>query len=150
VNGFAPRFYFRLQKVEAVRESCPVDNAEPRPVEDFPQLLKRLKEEYDVTEQEIGDAIGVHVSTVNTWVNRKRKPRPAALRALADAYPKFTEAELFAATDRATPGPLAPDAAERILDLIRNLTAEQQQMTEAQLRALNEWNEANEGRSAKS
>lgn len=149
MNGFAPRFYFRLQKVEPVRESCPVDNAEPRPVEDFPQLLKRLKEEYDVTEQEIGDAIGVHVSTVNTWVNRKRKPRPAALRALADAFPKFTEAELFAATDRATPGPLAPDAEERILNLIRGLTAEQQHAQEAQLRALNEWNEANERRPAK-
>ncbi|QDN57333.1 helix-turn-helix transcriptional regulator [Streptomyces sp. S1D4-20] len=127
-----------------------MDNAETRPAEDFPQLLKRLKEEYDVTEQEIGDAIGVHVSTVNTWVNRKRKPRPAALRALAEAFPKFTEAELFAATDRATPGDLGPAAEERILGLIRGLTAEQQHAQEAQLRALAEWNAANEGRSAKS
>jgi hypothetical protein len=86
---------------------------------------------------------------VNFWVNRKRKPRPAALRALAKAYPKFTEAELFAATDRATPGDLGPDAEERILNLIRGLTAEQQHAQEAQLRALNEWNEANEGRSTK-
>jgi transcriptional regulator with XRE-family HTH domain len=127
-----------------------VDNAEPRPAEDFPQLLKRLKDEYNVTEQEIGDAIGVHVSTVNFWVNRKRKPRPAALRALAKAYPKFTEAQLFEATDRATPGDLGPDAAERILSLIRGLTAEQQHAQEAQLRALKEWNEMNEGRSASS
>jgi transcriptional regulator with XRE-family HTH domain len=127
-----------------------VDNAEPRPAEDFPQLLRRLKDEYNVTEQEIGDAIGVHVSTVNFWVNRKRKPRPAALRALAKAYPKFTEAQLFEATDRATPGDLGPDAAERILSLIRGLTAEQQHAQEAQLRALKEWNEMNEGRSASS
>jgi transcriptional regulator with XRE-family HTH domain len=127
-----------------------VDNAEPRPAEDFPQLLKRLKQEYNVTEKQIGDAIDVHVSTVNFWVNRKRKPRPAALRALAKAFPKFTEAELFAATDRVTPGDLGPDAEERILNLIRGLTAEQQHAQEAQLRALNEWNETNEGRSAKS
>lgn len=127
-----------------------MDNAEPHLAEDFPQLLKRLKDEYKVTEQQIGDAIGVHGSTVNFWVNRKRKPRPTALRALAKAYPKFTEAELFAATDRATPGDLGPDAEERILGLIRGLTAEQQHAQEAQLRALNEWNKANEGRSAKS
>lgn len=127
-----------------------MENPGQDPVEDFPQLLKRLKEEYDVTEQEIGDAIGVHVSTVNTWVNRKRTPRPAALRALAKAYPKFTEEQFFAATDRATPGPLPVDAEARILELIKGLTAEQQQMTEAQLRALNEWNELNAGRTGSS
>ncbi len=132
-----------------MRESGHVDTPEPRLDEDFPQILKRLKEEYDVTEQEIGDAIGVHVSTVNTWVNRKRKPRPAALRALAEKFPKFTEEQLFTATNRAAPGSLGPDAESRILDLIRGLTSEQQQMTEAQLRSLNEWNEANEGRPAR-
>lgn len=120
-----------------------MDSPEPQRVEDFPQLLARLKETYNVTEQQIGDAVGVHVSTVNTWMHRKRKPRPAVLRALAAAFPKFTERELFEANDRAAPGPLSPDAEARILDLIRGLTVEQQQMTEAQLRALNDWNEAN-------
>jgi transcriptional regulator with XRE-family HTH domain len=138
-----------LQKVEAVRESCLVENRETHPDEDFPQLLKRLREEYDVTEQQVGDAIGVHHSTVNTWAKRKRIPRPASLRALAVAFPKFSEAELFASTKRTAPGELGPDAAERIFSLIRGLTAEQQHAQEAQLRALNEWNEANEGRPAK-
>lgn len=110
------------------------------PTEDLAQLLARLKDEYGVNDSQIATAIGVSVSTVNTWVHRKRQPRPDALRALARAYPKFAEDRVFAAAGRKTPGPLSPAAEERLLELFRGLTAEQQEIKELELRALNEHN----------
>lgn len=110
------------------------------PTEDLAQLLARLKDEYGVNDSQIAAAIGVSVSTVNTWVHRKRQPRPEALHKLAARYPEFTEDEIFAAAGRKTPGPLSPAAEERLLELFRGLTAEQQEIKELELRALNEHN----------
>lgn len=117
-----------------------MDNEDATPTEDLAQLLARLKAEYGVNDSQIAAAIGASVSTVNTWVHRKRQPRPDALRALAAAYPKFTEDRLFAAAGRKTPGPLSATAEERLLELFRGLTAEQQEIKELELRALNEYN----------
>lgn len=111
----------------------------PHP-EDFAQLLAHLKDRYQVSDSEISRRIGVAVSTVNTWVHRKRTPRDDALRALAREFPEYTEAALFAAVARKAPGPLSPEREERILELIRGLTAEQQEMKEIELRALNDAN----------
>ncbi|MEU2111868.1 helix-turn-helix domain-containing protein [Streptomyces sp. NPDC019507] len=111
------------------------------PTETFAQLLQRLKDDYPgLTDSEIARRVGVHVSTVNTWVHGKRTPRPDALRAIAREFPKYTEAELFAAVGRRAPGPLSPDQEERLLQLFRELTAEQQAITETQMRALAEYN----------
>lgn len=110
------------------------------PTEDLAQLLARLKDEYGVNDSQIAEAIGVSVSTVNTWVHRKRQPRPEALHKLAARYPKFTEDQIFAAAGRKTPGPIGPSAEERLLELFRGLTAEQQADKEVELRALNERN----------
>lgn len=111
----------------------------PHP-EDFAQLLARLKDEYKVSDSEIARRIGVSVSTVNTWVHRKRTPRSDALRAIAREFSKFSEKELFDAVARKVPGPLSPDGEQRILELFRGLTAEQQEMKEIEMRALNEVN----------
>lgn len=112
--------------------------------EDLAQLLARLKDEYNVNESEIARRIGVAPSTVNSWTNRtrggKRGARPEKLRALAAAFPKFTEDEIFAAAGRETPGPLSPDAEARILELWRGLTEDQQRAKEVEMRALNEMN----------
>lgn len=115
-------------------------NEDTTPTEDLAQLLARLKDEYGVNDSQIAAAIGVSVSTVNTWVHRKRQPRPEALYRLAARYPKFSPARIFAAAGRKTPGPIAPEAEERLLELFRGLTAEQQEMKELELRALNEHN----------
>ncbi|MFE7754269.1 helix-turn-helix domain-containing protein [Streptomyces sp. NPDC057429] len=110
------------------------------PGEDFAQLLARLRDEYGVNDSQIATATGVSPSTVSTWNHRRRQPRPDALRALAAAYPKFSEHEIFAAAGRKTPGPLSPAAEERLLELFRGLTAEQQADKEVELRALAERN----------
>ncbi|WP_069630840.1 helix-turn-helix domain-containing protein [Streptomyces niveus] len=114
------------------------------PTEDLAQLLTRLKDKHKVSESEIARRIDVSPATVNNWVHRKRGtgrgPNPEKLKALHRAFPDFSEDEIFAAAGRKTPGPLAPEAEERILGLVRELTAEQQQFTETQLRALVEGN----------
>lgn len=118
-----------------------METAETPRADDFAQTLKRLQDEYGVSGSEIARRISVHVSTVNTWVNRKAVPRRDAIRALAREFPKFTEAELFAAAGRKAPGPVSPDAEARILELFRGLTEEQQRAKEIEMRALNEANQ---------
>ena len=110
------------------------------PVEDFAQALAALKDEYQVGDSDIARAIGVSSAAVGTWVHRKRKPRREAIESLAAAYPKFTRDRLFRAADREAPGPLSPDAEERLLDLFRELTTEQQEMKELEMRAIAERN----------
>lgn len=113
-------------------------------IENLAQLIKRLKDEYKVNESEIARAIGVAPATVNSWTlgvrGTKRGPNKDKLRALAAAYPKFSEEEIFKAAGRKAPGPLAPDAKERILALIEELTAEQQELQEVQIAAIVERN----------
>lgn len=118
--------------------------ATPDRPEDLAQLITALKDEYKVSESEIARRIGVHVSTINNWVHRKRGggrgPNPDTLRALAEAFPKFTTQRVFAAAGRKTPGPLSPDARQRLLDLFGELTDDQQRMLETQVRAVAEGN----------
>jgi transcriptional regulator with XRE-family HTH domain len=112
----------------------------PHAADDFAQILKRLRDSYSVTETEVARRIGAHVSTVNNWAHRKSTPRPDAIRAIAREFPAFTEAELFAAAGRKAPGPLSKAAEERLLELFRGLTPEQQELKELELRAINDLN----------
>lgn len=108
--------------------------------EDFAQLIKRLKDVYGVNESQIARAIGVAPATVNAWVNRTRGtgrgPRPDTLRALAAAYPRFTEGEIFAAAGRKVPGELSDSAERELHEVFGELTEEQQKLTLIQMRAL--------------
>ncbi len=119
-------------------------NQDATSAEDLAQLLTRLKDDYGVSESEIARRIDVSAATVNNWVRRKRGtgrgPNPEKLRALHREFPRFSEDEIFAAAGRKTPGPLSPAAEERLLELFRGLTAEQQEIKELELRALNEHN----------
>lgn len=118
--------------------------ADQERTEDLAQLLARLKSEYDVNESEISRRIGVSPATVNAWVHRKRGtgrgPNREKLIALAREFPKFTEAEIFAAAGRESPGPYDEDAEARVLELYRGLTEEQQRAKVVEMRALNEMN----------
>jgi transcriptional regulator with XRE-family HTH domain len=142
-NVNRPRFYFHLRFVEADGQSCPVES-QPERVEDFAQLIARIKDTYAVSNSDIARAIGVSPAIVSAWANRtrgiKRGPGRDTLRTLASAYPKFTEDEIFRAVGRKTPGPLSPDGEARIQELYRELTADQQSSIEIQMRALAESN----------
>jgi len=117
-----------------------VETEDSSPVEDFAQALAALKDRYQVNDSEIARRIDVSPATVNSWVHRKRTPRDDAIAKLADAYPEFTVKRLSDAVGRKAPGPLSPAAEERLLELFRGLTEEQQQMKEIEMRALRDSN----------
>ena len=108
--------------------------------ETLPQLMARLKARYQVREPEIAERIGASVSSVNYWSRGLRVPRAKHIQALHDAFPAISVAEISAAVGRQVPGPLSEAAEERLLELFRGLTAEQQRIKEIELQALNEAN----------
>ncbi len=109
----------------------------PERSEDFAQLIARLKDTYRVSESEIARRLDVSIATVNNWVHRRRQaPRVATLERIAEVFPKFTRAEIFAAAQRKTPGPLAPDATDRLLAYFAELTEDQQQAKLVEMEAL--------------
>lgn len=116
----------------------------PERTENLAQLIKRLKDEYNVTESGIARRIGVAPATVNSWTlgkrGTKRGPNKDKLRALAREFPKFTEEEIFAAAGREAPGDLSPEATERLLKLFAELTPQQQEMKEIEMKALRDAN----------
>jgi transcriptional regulator with XRE-family HTH domain len=111
--------------------------------EDLADLIQAVKDEHGVTDSDIARRLGITAATVNAWVHRKRGtgrgPKPATLRKLAAAY-GVPEDRVFAAVGRARPGPLTEDATARLLRLFGELTAEQQEMYEIQVRATVEHN----------
>lgn len=119
-----------------------VENTER--TENLAQLIKAIRGEYDVSESEIARRIGAAPATVNSWTHGKRGgkrgPNLEKLRALHAAFPKFSEERIFAAARREAPGPLDGDAEQRLLDLFRGLTEEQQRAKLIEMRALNESN----------
>ncbi|MFE7106601.1 helix-turn-helix transcriptional regulator [Streptomyces sp. NPDC057575] len=101
----------------------------------------------DLSQSAIARRIGVSPATVNSWVSRRRGtgrgPNKETLAKLATVL-GLPEREVFAAAGRRLPGPTNPDMEKRILDLFRGLTAEQQKVTEIQMRALYDHNQATE------
>ncbi|MER6515174.1 hypothetical protein [Nonomuraea sp. NPDC001636] len=112
--------------------------------ENLAQLIEAIEDTYKVSQSAIARAIDVAPATVNAWKLGKRGssrgPNPEKLRALHEAFPKFTEERIFAAARRAAPGPLDEDAEQRLLDLFRGLTEEQQRAKLIEMRALGEAN----------
>ena len=49
-----------------------------------PTLVKRLRRQLRLTQEQFAHAIGVTYSTVNHWENGKRAPQPFLLRRLQD------------------------------------------------------------------
>jgi transcriptional regulator with XRE-family HTH domain len=110
---------------------------------DIADLINQIKDAHHVTETEIARRIGVHISTVNNWVHRKSTPRRDAIHALAREFPDHSTEQLFAAAGRKAPGPVSPEVEQRLLQLFRGLTAQQQQIIEIQIRGLTEYNQRN-------
>jgi transcriptional regulator with XRE-family HTH domain len=116
----------------------------PERTENFAQLITRIKDLYKVNEPEIARRLGVHVSTVNNWVHgirgTGRGPKRETLEKIPEAFPKITRVEVFAAAGRKTPGPLAPEANERLLAYFAELTEEQREAKLVEMKALAEHN----------
>jgi transcriptional regulator with XRE-family HTH domain len=109
--------------------------------ETIAEVLEELEDEYGVNDTRVAERIGVHVSTVNNWRLGKSQPRPAAIRTLAQAFPKFTEVRLFAAIGKRAPAPLTKDRREAVLGVFDRLTEEQQAMLLIQAQAVADSND---------
>lgn len=137
----APRFYFCLRKVEGDGHPCVVDDDR---TETFAQLMARLMDTYGVNESQIARALELNPSTVYKWTSGERAgqrgPRADTLRKIHNVFPKFSEHEIFAAVGRQTPARMDLDAEQRVLELYRELTAEQQRSKLIEMRALGEAN----------
>ena len=137
-------FYFYLRNVEGTGTLTCVNTREPATSaegETFAQVLAALKDEYGTNDSRIAAQIGAHVSTVNNWAHGKSQPRPAAIRALAAAIPKFTEERLFASVGKRAPAPLEAGGRERVLEVFDRLTKEQQEMLLIQASAVADAND---------
>lgn len=120
---------------KGLRHAC-VMNTVDEGGETLAQLIRRVQDKHpDLTQTEIARRAGVSVSAVNTWANGSRIPSRRSCDKLADALGEPRE-RVFAAANRRTPGPLSPDAEERLLELYRRLTVEEQRFVERQLMAL--------------
>ncbi|MCX4863485.1 MULTISPECIES: helix-turn-helix transcriptional regulator [unclassified Streptomyces] len=116
--------------------------------DDLSTLIRAVQDQRpDLSQSEIARRVGVSPAAVNTWVNRKRGigrgPNRETLVKLATVL-GLPEREVFAAAGRRLPGPTTPDMEQRVLELFRGLTAEQQKVTEIQIRALYDHNQATE------
>jgi transcriptional regulator with XRE-family HTH domain len=104
--------------------------------ETLAQLIRRVQDARpELTQTEIARRAGVSISAVNSWANGVRVPSRRSCDKLADAIGEPRE-RVFAAANRRTPGALSPESEQRILELYRKLTAEEQRIVERQLVAL--------------
>jgi transcriptional regulator with XRE-family HTH domain len=104
--------------------------------ETLAQLIRLVQDERpELTQTEIARRMGVSVSAVNTWVNGSRVAGPRSLEKLVEIL-GLPRKRVFAAAKRRTPGPLSPETEERLLELFRRLSAEEQRIVERQLMAL--------------
>lgn len=104
--------------------------------ETLAQLIRRVQEARpELTQSEIARRAKVSVSAVNAWANAIRVPSRRSCDKLADALGEPRE-RVFAAANRRTPGALSPEAEQRILELYRKLSAEEQRIVERQMMAL--------------
>jgi transcriptional regulator with XRE-family HTH domain len=120
---------------KGLRHACDMNTVDESG-ETLAQLIRRVQDaKPELTQTEIARRAGVSVSAVNTWANGTRVPSRKSCDKLADALGEPRE-RVFAAVNRRTPGPLSPQGEERILELYRRLSAEEQRIVEKQLVAL--------------
>lgn len=118
-----------------------MEKPQPAANETLGQVLAAIKDEYGLTETELANRIGSHVSTVNNWSHGKAAPRQPALLKLAALFPSY-KTRLYAAAGKRAPAPLSEDRRAAVLREFDRLTEEQQEMLLTQVRAVADSNEA--------
>ena len=110
--------------------------------EDLGALLRHvLAENPGLTQKRIAEAAGIPYATLNAWVTGRRgaggRIATEDLRALADALPgAYPAARVFAAAGRRTPADLDAEREARLLEIYRDLDADQQRALVEMARAL--------------
>lgn len=85
-------------------------------------IIQKLRKEHKYSQRELGDYLGIGVSTISMWESEKREPDYTHLMAMAELFHVSTDYILFGKVDEVK---LSREEQE-ILDLFRQLPMEQQ------------------------
>lgn len=85
-------------------------------------MIQKLRKEHKLSQKELGDFLGIGVSTISMWESEKREPDYAHLMAMADRFHVSVDYILYGKVDDVK---LSPEEQE-VLDLFRSLPVNQQ------------------------
>jgi len=76
--------------------------AERRPMNDpdIPKLIKDLRDQLGLTQEQFAQKVGVTYSSVNHWENGKRMPQPFLIRRLLELKQELAEKDLNHTNDK--------------------------------------------------
>ena len=85
-------------------------------------MIQKLRKEHKYSQKELGDYLGIGVSTISMWESEKREPDYTHLMAIAELFHVSVDYILYGKVDDVKLSPLEQD----VLELFRQLPVEQQ------------------------
>lgn len=85
-------------------------------------MINKLRKEHKYSQKELGDYLGIGVSTISMWEAEKREPDYAHLMAIAELFHVSVDFILYGKVDDVK---LSPEEQE-VIDLFRELPVNQQ------------------------
>ena len=85
-------------------------------------MIQKLRKEHKYSQKELGDYLGIGVSTISMWESEKREPDYSHLMAIAELFHVSVDYILYGKVDDVK---LSPEEQE-VLDLFRDLPVNQQ------------------------
>lgn len=85
-------------------------------------MINKLRKEHKYSQKELGDYLGIGVSTISMWESEKREPDYSHLMAIAELFHVSVDYILYGKVDDVK---LSPEEQE-VLDLFRDLPVNQQ------------------------
>ena len=85
-------------------------------------IIQKLRKDHKYSQKELGDYLGIGVSTISMWESEKREPDYTHLMAIAELFHVSVDYILYGKVDEVK---LSPDE-EEVLSLFRQLPMEQQ------------------------
>lgn len=85
-------------------------------------MIQKLRKEHKYSQKELGDYLGIGISTISMWESEKREPDYSHLMAIAELFHVSVDYILYGKVDDIK---LSREEQE-VLELFRNLPTEQQ------------------------
>ena len=85
-------------------------------------LIQKLRKEHKYSQKELGDFLGIGVSTISMWESEKREPDLTHLKAIAELFHVSVDYILTGVVDDVRLSPIE----QEVLELFRELPNEQQ------------------------
>lgn len=88
----------------------------------FGVIIQKLRKEHKYSQKELGDHLGIGVSTISMWESEKREPDLTHLMAIANLFHVSVDYILYGKVDDVK----LSQQEQEVLDLFRQLPIEQQ------------------------